>query len=280
MAVSPTLEEKLQSLPTSPGCYLYKDDKGEIIYVGKAVNLRNRVRSYFQKGANHTAKTRKLVSRITDLDIIVVDSELEALVLECNLIKQHRPHYNVRLRDDKHYPYLILTMNEPFPRLLVTRQVKQDGGKYFGPFTNSRAVWDSLRLIYRLFPLVTCRKRWDNHAPAAPLPVSPHGPLPACALRGAGQQRRVPEDGGRRRLVPGRQAGQAGQAAARRRWTRRRKTCSSRRPRACATNCRRSKRWSSGRKSCPRTRPTRTSSRWSTIRAKAPCRCSLSATAS
>ena len=121
MAVSPTLDEKLKSLPTSPGCYLYKDAAGEIIYVGKAVNLRNRVRSYFQKGTQHTAKTRKLVSRIADLDIVVVDSELEALVLECNLIKQHRPHYNVRMRDDKHYPYLVLTMNEPFPRLLVTR---------------------------------------------------------------------------------------------------------------------------------------------------------------
>ena len=115
MAVSPTLEEKLKSLPTSPGCYLYKDDKGEIIYVGKAINLKNRVRSYFQKSAGHSPKTRKLVSRIADLEIVVVDSELEALVLECNLIKQHRPHYNVRLRDDKHYPYLMLTLNEPFP---------------------------------------------------------------------------------------------------------------------------------------------------------------------
>ena len=197
MPVSPTLEEKLKSLPTTPGCYLYKDALGEIIYVGKAVNLRNRVRSYFQKGAKHTAKTRKLVSRITDLDIIVVDSELEALVLECNLIKQHRPHYNVRLRDDKHYPYLMLTMNEPFPRLLVTRKVKQDGGRYFGPFTNSRAVWDSLRLLYRLFPLVTCRKSWDNTPVQRPCLYHQMGRCPHAPCAGLGNKdeyRKMVED--------------------------------------------------------------------------------------
>jgi excinuclease ABC subunit C len=197
MAVSPTLEEKLKSLPTSPGCYLYKDAAGEIIYVGKAVNLRNRVRSYFQKSAQHTAKTRKLVSRIADVDIVVVDSELEALVLECNLIKQHRPHYNVRLRDDKHYPYLVLTMNEPFPRLLITRKVKTDGSKYFGPFTNSRAVWDSLRLIYRLFPLVTCRKSWDNTPVQRPCLYHQMGRCPHAPCAGLGDKdeyRRMVED--------------------------------------------------------------------------------------
>lgn len=197
MAVSPTLQEKLSSLPTSPGCYLYKDAAGEIIYVGKAINLRNRVRSYFQKGAQHTAKTRKLVSRITDLDIIVVDSELEALVLECNLIKQHQPHYNVRLRDDKHYPYLMLTLNEPFPRLLVTRRVQQDGSKYFGPFTNSRAVWDSLRLIYRLFPLVTCRKSWNNTPQQRPCLYHHMGRCPHAPCAGLGNQeeyRRMVDD--------------------------------------------------------------------------------------
>ena len=197
MAVSPTLEEKLKSLPQSPGCYLYKDAAGEIIYVGKAVNLRNRVRSYFQKGAKHTAKTRKLVSRITDMDIVVVDSELEALVLECNLIKQHRPHYNVRLRDDKHYPYLMLTLSEPFPRLLVTRRVKQDGNQYFGPFTNSRAVWDSLRLIYRLFPLVTCRKSWNNTPQQRPCLYHHMGRCPHAPCAGLGNKeeyRRMVED--------------------------------------------------------------------------------------
>jgi excinuclease ABC subunit C len=196
-ARNPTLEEKLKSLPTQPGCYLYKDSAGEIIYVGKAVNLRNRVRSYFQKGANLSPKTRKLVQRIHDMDIVVVDSELEALILECNLIKQHRPHYNIRLRDDKHYPYLVLTMNEPFPRLLVTRKVKQDGSKYFGPFTNSRAVWDSLRLIYRLFPLVTCRKRWDNLPQQRPCLYHHMGRCPHAPCAGLGDKdeyRRMVED--------------------------------------------------------------------------------------
>ena len=196
-ASSPTLQEKLQSLPTQPGCYLYKDAAGEIIYVGKAINLRNRVRSYFQKGAKLSPKTRKLVQRIADMDIVVVDSELEALVLECNLIKQHRPHYNIRLRDDKHYPYLVLTMNEPFPRLLVTRRVKQDGGKYFGPFTNSRAVWESLRLLYRLFPLVTCRKRWDNKPQQRPCLYHHMGRCPHAPCAGLGKQdeyRRMVDD--------------------------------------------------------------------------------------
>lgn len=154
-----TLEEKLKNLPTNPGCYLYKDVEGQIIYVGKAINLRNRVRSYFQKSANHTPKTRRLVSHIVDMDWVLTDTELEALILECNLIKKHQPKYNVRLRDDKQYPYLMLTTSEPFPRVLITRRVKQgDGNKYFGPYTNGAAVRDSVDLIYRVFPLVTCKK--------------------------------------------------------------------------------------------------------------------------
>ena len=191
------LQEKLDHLPTSPGCYLYKDASGEIIYVGKAVNLRSRVRSYFQPGAKHTAKTRKLVSQIEDMDTLVLGSELEALLTECNLIKQHRPKYNIRLRDDKHYPYLMLTLSEPFPRLLITRRVKQDGNKYFGPFTNSRAVWESLRLIYRLFPLVTCRKRWDNKPEQRPCLYHHMGRCPHAPCAGLGDQadyRRMVDD--------------------------------------------------------------------------------------
>ncbi|MBC7805083.1 MAG: GIY-YIG nuclease family protein, partial [Akkermansiaceae bacterium] len=137
-----TLADKLATLPINPGCYIYKDTAGTIIYVGKAVNLKNRVRSYFQKSTNHSPKTRRLVQNIADMEWIVTDTELEALVLECNLIKRHRPKYNIRLRDDKHYPYLQLTMSEPFPRLLVTRRVKTgDGNKYFGPYTSGHAVW-------------------------------------------------------------------------------------------------------------------------------------------
>jgi len=163
MARSELLAQKIKSLPTNPGCYLMKDQAGEIIYVGKAINLRNRVRTYFQKASALTLKVRHMVARVVDFDIIITDSELEALILECNLIKQHKPHYNVRLRDDKQYPYLILTTSEPFPRLLTTRRVRRgDGNRYFGPYTSSKAVWETVRLIYRLFPLATCRKKWDN----------------------------------------------------------------------------------------------------------------------
>lgn len=159
---TPQVEEKLSILPTKPGCYLYKDKNGEIIYVGKAINLRNRVRSYFQKSANHTPKVRRLVQNIHDLDYIVVDSELEALVLECSLIKKHQPHYNVRLKDDKQYPYLCLTMNEPYPRLMVVRRAKDDKNRYFGPYPNSRAVYSTMELVNRLFPIVSCGKVFDG----------------------------------------------------------------------------------------------------------------------
>jgi excinuclease ABC subunit C len=156
------VEEKLATLPTRPGCYLHKDSAGTIIYVGKAINLRNRVRSYFQKSANHTPKVRRLVSHIADFEYIVCDSELEALVLECTLIKKHQPHYNVRLRDDKQYPYLCLTMSEPFPRLILVRRVRQDGNRYFGPYPSSRAVYATMELINRLFPLIACGKSFDG----------------------------------------------------------------------------------------------------------------------
>src|ERR1051326_4164249 len=146
------LHEKLGSLPAKPGCYLYKDALGQVIYVGKAVNLRSRVRSYFQKSANLTVKIRRLVDAVCDLEFMVVDSELEALVLECNLIKKHRPHYNYRLRDDKQYPYLCVTTSEPFPRLILTRRVRSDGNKYFGPYSGSRAVYATMDIIKRTFP--------------------------------------------------------------------------------------------------------------------------------
>jgi len=180
-----TLEEKLRRLPTSPGCYLYKGSDGTILYVGKAVNLRNRVRSYFQKSGNHSPKTRRLVASIRDMDWVVTDTELEALILECNLIKRHQPRYNVRLRDDKHYPYLMLTTAEPFPRLMITRRVKQgDGNRYFGPFTNSHAVGETLRLVYRIFPLVTCRKSWTNKAEQKPCLYHHMGRCPEAPCAG------------------------------------------------------------------------------------------------
>lgn len=159
---SAPLQEKLASLPTRPGCYLFKDGNGQIIYVGKAVSLRNRVRSYFQKSANHPPKVRRLVAHVQDFDTIVVDTELEALVLECTLIKKYQPHFNVRLRDDKHYPYLCITTSEPFPRLLMTRRVRQDGNRYFGPYSGSRAVYGTMDVLKRVFPLVSCGKPYDG----------------------------------------------------------------------------------------------------------------------
>jgi excinuclease ABC subunit C len=186
-----TLEEKLKSLPTHPGCYLYKDKEGTILYVGKAINLRNRVRSYFQKSASHSPKTKRLVAHIADMEWIVTDTELEALILECNLIKKHLPKYNIRLRDDKHYPYLQLTTSEPFPRLLITRKVKQgDGNQYFGPFTNSAAVGETSRLIYRLFPLVTCRKVWTNKAEQRPCLYHHMGRCPEAPCAGLADKAR------------------------------------------------------------------------------------------
>ena len=150
------LGEQIKLLPERPGCYLYKDSSGRIIYVGKARNLKNRVRQYFQSSRNLTAKVLSMVSQIAEIEHIVTDTETEALVLESNLIKKHKPKYNIRLRDDKHYPYLRLTLTEEWPRLVVTRSMKKDGSRYFGPFTSSQAMWDTMKLARRLFPLRTC----------------------------------------------------------------------------------------------------------------------------
>jgi len=136
-----------------------KDDKGDVIYVGKAASLRSRVRSYFQKGQTHWAKVEAMLSNAADVDWLVTDSEVEALMLECNLIKEYRPRYNVRLRDDKHYPYLCVTTSEPFPRVIIVRRVKQDGNRYFGPYTDSSALRESLRLIRRVFRIRSCSKK-------------------------------------------------------------------------------------------------------------------------
>ncbi|CUH94388.1 UvrABC system protein C [Propionispora sp. 2/2-37] len=152
------LEEKLAHLPDKPGVYLMKDEQGKIIYVGKAVVLKNRVRSYFQSSRNHSPKVRSMVSRIADLEYIVTASEMEALILECNLIKKHRPKYNISLRDDKSFPYIKVTVNEPFARVYATRKVQKDGSRYFGPYTNAGAVHETLRLLKKLFPLRTCRR--------------------------------------------------------------------------------------------------------------------------
>lgn len=151
------LREKLARLPDAPGCYLMKDASGAIIYVGKAANLKNRVRSYFH--GQHDPKTELLAANIVDFDTVVVESEAEALILEANLIKQHSPHYNILLRDDKHYPYLRLTLDEDFPRLLVARRARPDGSKYFGPYPNVTDMRRALETIMTVFPLRTCNGR-------------------------------------------------------------------------------------------------------------------------
>jgi len=155
------IQDQLKRLPAKPGCYIYHDEKGEVLYVGKAVSLKSRVRSYFQPSTRHGIRIARLVSKIRNIEIIVVDSELEALVLECNLIKQHRPPYNVRLRDDKSYPYITIT-REAFPRVLFTRQVRKNGGRYFGPYTSALTVRDTLRLLHKTFPLIPCGKSWSG----------------------------------------------------------------------------------------------------------------------
>ena len=154
--------EKLKLLPENPGVYIMKDATGKIIYVGKAIVLKNRVRQYFQKNSSHTPKVRAMVSHIADFEFIMTKSEVEALILECNLIKKHRPRYNISLKDDKSYPYVKVTVNEEFPRVFLTHRILKDGAKYFGPYTNVLAVRESLKLLRRLFPLRTCKHLEDR----------------------------------------------------------------------------------------------------------------------
>ena len=154
------LEEELKKLPASPGVYLMHNNRDEIIYIGKAISLKNRERQYFQSSRNKTAKIEQMVSHIAWFEYILTDSELEALVLECNLIKEHRPRYNTMLKDDKSYPYIKATVSEDFPRLLFSRDMKKDGkSRYFGPFTSAGAVKDTLELIHKLYRIRTCSRR-------------------------------------------------------------------------------------------------------------------------
>ena len=150
------LNYKLSILPDNPGVYLMKNSKNQIIYVGKAKILKNRVRQYFQNNKNHSPKVRAMVKNIADFEFIVTSSEIEALILECNLIKKFQPRYNILLKDDKNYPFLKLTVNEDFPRIFITRKKIDDGAKYFGPFTNSSALKETLNLLQKIFPLRTC----------------------------------------------------------------------------------------------------------------------------
>ena len=152
------IEEELKKLPGKPGVYIMHGEKDEIIYVGKAVSLKNRVRQYFQSSRNKGAKIEQMVTHITRFEYIVTDSELEALVLECNLIKEHRPKYNTMLKDDKTYPFIKVTVNEPYPRVLFSRTMKKDKAKYFGPYTSSAAVKDVIELVRKIYMVRSCSR--------------------------------------------------------------------------------------------------------------------------
>lgn len=152
------IQEELKKLPQKPGVYLMKDENGHVIYVGKAVNLKNRVRQYFQSNRNQTVKTRSMVPNIKEFEYIVTDSEMEALLLECNLIKKYHPYYNILLKDDKTYPYIKVTVQEQFPRIFITRRMTKDKAKYYGPFTDVLAMKETVETLHKLFPIRKCKK--------------------------------------------------------------------------------------------------------------------------
>jgi excinuclease ABC subunit C len=158
-----SLEEKLENLPTAPGVYQHKDAEGKILYVGKAKNLRNRVRQYFQKGRPVEARIDRMLAKATDIDIIVTDSEVEALILEANLIKKFKPRYNVNLKDDKSYPYIVIT-HEPFPRVFVTRRIIRDGSRYFGPYTDVKNIRSALKTVRDIFMIRSCNYFIDDES--------------------------------------------------------------------------------------------------------------------
>jgi excinuclease ABC subunit C len=151
-------EYQIKNLPDKPGVYIMKNSKGEIIYIGKAKILKNRVSQYFRSQKNSTEKVKVMVKNISEFEYIITDSEMEALILECNLIKKHRPRYNILLKDDKHYPFIKITVNEDFPRVFVSRMRVKDGAKYFGPYPSQGAVYETLELIKKIFPIRTCRR--------------------------------------------------------------------------------------------------------------------------
>lgn len=152
------IEEEIKKLPSSPGVYLMKDENNRIIYVGKAISLKNRVRQYFNQSKNHSLKVRKMVQHICSFEYIVTQSEMEALVLECNLIKKYNPKYNIRLKDDKQYPYIKITIKDDFPKVMVVRQMKKDGNRYFGPYTDGQAMWELMDIIKKTWTLRTCNR--------------------------------------------------------------------------------------------------------------------------
>ena len=155
---SSEFRERLKATPTRPGVYIMRDSLGDVLYVGKAAKLRHRLRSYFQKQANLTEKMQVMMGEISDFEYIVVESEQEALLLECTLIKRYKPPFNARLKDDKSYPYIKVDLNEDFPQVYITRRVRRDGARYFGPFASATSVRRTLSLLKKLFPYRSCTK--------------------------------------------------------------------------------------------------------------------------
>ncbi|MCJ7717257.1 MAG: excinuclease ABC subunit UvrC, partial [Anaerolineales bacterium] len=158
MENSEHIQDILKTIPQEPGCYLMKNTLGKVIYIGKANNLRHRVRSYFHTSAHKNPRTSQLVKNISDIEWIIVASELEALILEMNLIKEYQPHFNVQLKDDKRYPYIKIHWSDPFPKVTVTRKVEKDGSRYYGPYINVWAVNQTLDLLRRIFPYLSCSR--------------------------------------------------------------------------------------------------------------------------
>src|SRR6478672_13235851 len=174
-------KSRLDTLPLTPGVYIMHDAAGDIIYVGKVVNLRNRVRSYFGSLSGAAPKVARMVSHIADFEYILTDTELEALILENQLIKKHQPHYNVRLKDDKTYPYIRVTVQEEWPRVMYTRRLDEEGARYFGPYANAGAAQSTLELLNKLFPYRTCDLVIDGKMPRPCLQYYMHRCLAPCA---------------------------------------------------------------------------------------------------
>jgi excinuclease ABC subunit C len=208
-----TLDEKLKEIPRAPGVYLHKDASGKIIYIGKAKNLRNRVRSYFQSGRtgdfSYGIKTDELVRQIADVEFIVTDNEVEAFILEASLVKKHQPYFNYKLKDDKSYPHLKLTVNEPFPKCVITRRIQNDGALYFGPFLPASMARRTIDLINRTFQLRTCDIEIDGKAPR-PVPGISHQTLSGPVRQGTLHAGRISGSGAGRAHVAGRTQHRAG----------------------------------------------------------------------
>ena len=193
------IEEELKKLPANPGVYLMHDERDEIIYVGKAISLKNRVRQYFQSSRNKGAKIEQMVTHIARFEYIITDSELEALVLESNLIKEHRPKYNTMLKDDKSYPFIKVTVQEAYPRVLFARRMKKDKNRYFGPYTSGGAVKDVIELVRKLYQVRSCNRNlprlWQRPAVPVLSYETVHGTM-YRACRPACLQRKYPESAG------------------------------------------------------------------------------------